>query len=68
MADGFAMIKGSEVRHADFPIEPMLLDRWSPRVLSGEDISRDELMAFVAMIHEVYPGKSRILFFSGSRR
>jgi nitroreductase len=44
MADSFAMIKGSEVRHADFPIEPMLLDRWSPRAMSGEGISRDELM------------------------
>jgi nitroreductase len=38
------MIKGSEVRHADFPIEPMLLDRWSPRAMSGESISPDELM------------------------
>ena len=38
------MIKGSEVRHADFPIERMLLDRWSPRAMSGEEISRDELM------------------------
>jgi hypothetical protein len=43
------MIKGSEVRHADFPIEPMLLDRWQPGVMSGEDISRDELMAFRRM-------------------
>jgi hypothetical protein len=47
LADGFATIKGTEVCHADFPIEPMLLDRWKSRVLSGEDISRDELMAFV---------------------
>jgi nitroreductase len=38
------MIKGSEVRHADFPIEPMVLDRWSPRAMSGESISPDELM------------------------
>jgi nitroreductase len=38
------MIKGSEVRHADFPIEPMLLDRWSPRAMSSESISPDELM------------------------
>jgi nitroreductase len=38
------MIKGSEVRHADFQIEPMLLDRWSPRAMSGESISPDELM------------------------
>ena len=38
------MIKGSEVRKADFPIEPLLLDRWSPRAMSGEPISREELM------------------------
>src|SRR6184192_3470352 len=38
------MIKGSEVRKADFPIEPLLLDRWSPRAMSGEEISREELM------------------------
>jgi nitroreductase len=44
MVDGFSMIKGSEVRKADFPIQPMLLDRWSPRAMSGEGISRDELI------------------------
>jgi len=38
------MIKGSEIRKADFPIEPLLLDRWSSRAMSGEEISRDELM------------------------
>ena len=38
------MIKGSEIRKADFPIEPPLLDRWSPRSMSGEEISRGELM------------------------
>jgi len=38
------MIKGSEIRKADFPIEPLLLDRWSPRAMSGEEISREELM------------------------
>jgi len=38
------MIKGSEIRKADFPIEPLLLDRWSPRAMSGEPISREELM------------------------
>jgi len=38
------MIKGSEVRKADYPIEPLLLDRWSPRAMSGESISREELM------------------------
>ena len=38
------MIKGGEIRKADFPIEPLLLDRWSPRAMSGEDISQEELM------------------------
>ena len=38
------MIKGSEIRKADHPIEPFLLDRWSPRAMSGEEISNDELM------------------------
>jgi len=44
MADDIEMIKGSEIRKADFPIEPLLLDRWSPRAMSGEEISREELM------------------------
>src|SRR5919204_3655292 len=38
------MIKGSEIRKADHTIEPLLLDRWSPRAMSGEEISNDELM------------------------
>jgi nitroreductase len=38
------MIKGSEIRKADFPIEPLLLDRWSPRAMSGEEIAHEELM------------------------
>jgi nitroreductase len=38
------MIKGSEIRKADFPIEPLLLDRWSPRAMSGEEIAEEELM------------------------
>lgn len=38
------MIKGREIRKAAFPIEPLLLDRWSPRAMSGEPISREELM------------------------
>src|SRR2546427_12657002 len=44
MADDTEMIKGSETRKADFPIEPLLLDRWSPRAMSGEEISEEELM------------------------
>jgi nitroreductase len=44
VVDEIEMIKGSEIRKADFPIEPLLLDRWSPRAMSGEEISREELL------------------------
>ena len=38
------MIKGSEIRKADFPIEPLLIVRWSPRAMSAEEIAETELM------------------------
>lgn len=38
------MIKGSEKRQADHPIDKVFLDRWSPRAMSGETISQAELM------------------------
>jgi nitroreductase len=38
------MRKGSEIRKADFPIESLLIDRWSPRAMSGQEISNEELM------------------------
>jgi nitroreductase len=38
------MIKGSEKRKADHPIDNIFLDRWSPRAMSGETISQEELM------------------------
>jgi nitroreductase len=38
------MIKGSEVRQADYAIDELFLDRWSPRAMSGEEISEAELM------------------------
>ena len=38
------MIKGSEIRKAEHQVEPLLLDRWSPRAMSGEEISQEELM------------------------
>jgi nitroreductase len=44
VVDEIEMIEGSEIRKADFPIEPLLLDRWSPRAMSGEEISREELL------------------------
>jgi nitroreductase len=38
------MIKGSEVRHADHPVETFFIDRWSPRAMSGEEIPEEELL------------------------
>ena len=37
------MIRGSEVRKADHAMK-LLLDRWSPRAMSGEEISEEGLM------------------------
>ena len=39
------MIKGSEKRTARFPIDKLFLDRWSPRAMSGEEISESDLMS-----------------------
>lgn len=33
-----------EVRTSEFPIHPLLLSRWSPRAMSGEEMSMEELM------------------------
>jgi len=38
------MMKGSEKRHADHPIDALFLNRWSPRAMSGDPIADDELM------------------------
>ena len=38
------MIKGSETRKADHPIDTLFLDRWSPRAMSGEEIAEKDLM------------------------
>jgi nitroreductase len=38
------MIKGSEQREADYPVEKLFLDRWSPRAMSGEEIAEEDLM------------------------
>lgn len=39
------MIKGSEKRTAEHPIDQLFLDRWSPRAMTGEAIAREDLMA-----------------------
>jgi nitroreductase len=38
------MTKGSEERKADYPINSLFLDRWSPRAMSGEEIPLAELL------------------------
>jgi nitroreductase len=38
------MVKGSTVRRADYPIDNLFLDRWSPRAMTGEEIPEKELM------------------------
>jgi len=38
------MIKGSDKRQADHPIDKLFLDRWSPRAMSGGAIPEKELM------------------------
>lgn len=38
------MVKGSERRTSDHPIDPLFLDRWSPRAMTGETIPTADLM------------------------
>jgi nitroreductase len=38
------MIDGSEKRRAEHPIDELFLDRWSPRAMSGEPVSEEELL------------------------
>ena len=38
------MIKGSDKRQPDHPVERIFVDRWSPRAMSGEEISNEELL------------------------
>jgi nitroreductase len=37
------VIKGSDVRRADYPIDPLFVDRWSARAMTGEPIDNQEL-------------------------
>jgi nitroreductase len=41
------VIKGSDVRQADYPIDRQFLDRWSPRALSGAEIPLHDLMTLL---------------------
>jgi nitroreductase len=38
------MMKGSQPRQAAHAIDPIFIDRWSPRAMSGEALSLEELM------------------------
>lgn len=38
------MIKGSDKRKAEYPVHPLFIDRWSPRGMTGEAVSEQELM------------------------
>jgi nitroreductase len=38
------MIKGTQIRKADHPIDALFIDRWSPRAMSGEAIPEADLM------------------------
>jgi nitroreductase len=38
------MINGSQVRKAGYPVDKLFLNRWSPRALSGEPLTEEELM------------------------
>ncbi|MEZ4601240.1 MAG: nitroreductase family protein [Syntrophotaleaceae bacterium] len=38
------MVKGSETRRVDHPIDSLFADRWSPRAMSGEPIAESDLM------------------------
>ena len=38
------MLKGSDKRQADHPIDTLFLDRWSPRAMSGEEMPEAELL------------------------
>jgi nitroreductase len=37
------IVKGGTVRRADYPIDDLFVDRWSPRAMSGEPIDEAEL-------------------------
>lgn len=41
------MIKGSDQRKPAYPIHRLFVDRWSPRAMSGEEISEAELMSLL---------------------
>ena len=45
------MTKGSDVRTSEHAIDPLFLDRWSPRAMSGEAITEAELLRLFEAAH-----------------
>jgi nitroreductase len=41
------MIRGSEIRKPDYPVDRLFTDRWSPRAMSGEEIPEEDLMTIL---------------------
>ena len=41
--------RGSASREADHPVDPLFVDRWSPRALSGETIETERRCGPIAM-------------------
>jgi nitroreductase len=39
-----AIVKGSSARQAEYPVDSLFVDRWSPRAMSGEAVSTADLM------------------------
>jgi len=42
------MIRGRDIRQPEYPVDPLFLDRWSPRSMSGEEIPENELLTLLA--------------------
>lgn len=38
------IVKGSTARQAEHPVDSLFVDRWSPRAMSGEPVSHEDLM------------------------
>lgn len=38
-----SLVAGSSIRKAEYPVDKIFVDRWSPRAMSGEEVTEDEL-------------------------
>ena len=48
-------LRAIEHRETDYPIEPLLLQRWSPRAMSADAITDDEMMTLFEAARAVQP-------------